>query len=53
MQQVAVQRCSVVLRRVYKQRASVAQADWLLPEGTYDFAPSTCSWFLDLVPDDH
>jgi hypothetical protein len=49
MQQVANQRCSEVLRRVYKQRASVAQADWLVPDDSYDFDPSTCSWFLDLV----
>jgi hypothetical protein len=46
MQQVAVQRFSEVLRKVYKQRASVAQSDWLVPD---DFDPSTCSWFLDPV----
>jgi hypothetical protein len=47
--QVAVPRCSEVLRRVYKQSASVAQADWLVPDDSYDFDPSTCSGFLDLV----
>jgi hypothetical protein len=34
---------------IYSFKASVAQADWLLPNDSYDFAPSPCFWFLDLV----
>jgi hypothetical protein len=49
MQRVAVQRCCEVLRRVHKQRAVVAQTDWLVPDDSCDFAPSPCSWFQDLV----
>jgi hypothetical protein len=48
MQQVAVLRCSEVLRRVYKQRASMAQADWHVPMKVMTLLVAPV-WFLDLV----